>query len=521
MSPNLTRDVLKILVLGLVYGLLWYGLLRVSDAIWFPPAGLRLGALWLLPYRYWPSVALAEWGFVGIDAFLGDRAFDPAAFASLTILPTLFYMLVVRIFRGAREIKELRVPPLGAVLMSGALCAVVVSPFLAVFYNDGADWDSNKLVSVLTFIYGDFIGQLVLAPLLICLSMYGRSFFVEIKNSAALLMDAAILIGVFLLVTVLLDAREDLAAFLINLIYIPLLLLAFRRGWSGAAVGVTALGVFIQVVHRTQWMPSETFGLQITFAAIAVVSLMLGVAVSELRLRSQDIQQRNRDLAKANHELAQTADELSDIARRLVRTEEQGQRALADSLDQSMGRNLHTLGIQISMGFRQTSDQSALRLLESLREHVRETQDGLREALRRLRPRELDSAGLKAAMTRGLLRESLEDCGIGFDAHFYGEMHLLSEDTTTALYRIWQSIVDEAVQQQRSSNAVDAMLLSLRVLPRGDQHVSVEFDVSLQARGELEASSIPAVYDRALALRASYKVYSENNAVRHSVHAVQ
>jgi hypothetical protein len=65
------------------------------------------------------------------------------------------------------------------------------------------------------------------------------------------------------------------------------------------------------------------------------------------------------------------------------------------------------------------------------------------------------------------------------------------------------------------------MRVSLRVLPRGDQRLGIELDITLQGAGSSEASSLPAVYDRALAMRGSYKVYVEEGDVRHSVHALQ
>lgn len=41
------------LLLALAYALAWTGLVTVSHLLWFLPAGLRLGALWLTPSRRW------------------------------------------------------------------------------------------------------------------------------------------------------------------------------------------------------------------------------------------------------------------------------------------------------------------------------------------------------------------------------------------------------------------------------------------------------------------------------------
>ena len=50
--------------LALLYGISWQFLLLLSQALWFLPAGLRLGALWVNPSRLWPWRAAGEWASV-------------------------------------------------------------------------------------------------------------------------------------------------------------------------------------------------------------------------------------------------------------------------------------------------------------------------------------------------------------------------------------------------------------------------------------------------------------------------
>lgn len=488
-------------LLALGYGALWYALLRVSYEIWFLPAGLRLGALWVVPYRYWPWLALGEWGVLSMAVHFEGGDVTSSRFVALNILPWLLYAGTVWLFRGGRELGEARLPPLLAVLGSGLFCAGVISPLLTFFYSGPSQWASASLAGAFAYLYGDFIGQLVMAPLILLLASRQREQLLQSRLLASL----AILSLVMLMIMAMLDTRPDLSGFVISLVYVPLLLLAFREGWAGAALGVAVVGVFIEVMTRMGLLSAESVGLQISFAAIGSAALMLGVAVSELRQSHEELAHRNRDLAQANQELGHAADELSDISRRLVRVEEQGQRALADALDYEMARNLHSLGTQISLGFRQTRDEAALRLLESLREQVRETQDGLRHALRRLRPRELDSLGLKAALTRGLLREALEDAGIGFEAEFIGDVERLSGDASTALYRIWQAVVEDTVASKRAHT----MRLRVHVFPSAMDRYTVELDIRLSGEGVERAASLPPVHDRVLALRGDYQVRSE------------
>ena len=55
----------------LLYPFAWLGLFGISSMLWYLPAGLRLGTLWLLP-RLTPSVVyIMMWKFIGADAPYG------------------------------------------------------------------------------------------------------------------------------------------------------------------------------------------------------------------------------------------------------------------------------------------------------------------------------------------------------------------------------------------------------------------------------------------------------------------
>src|SRR5690606_18069915 len=44
----------------LLYPFAWLGLFGISGMLWYLPAGLRLGTLWLLPRRMWRAMAVIE-----------------------------------------------------------------------------------------------------------------------------------------------------------------------------------------------------------------------------------------------------------------------------------------------------------------------------------------------------------------------------------------------------------------------------------------------------------------------------
>lgn len=158
------------LLLALAYGLAWIALVSISHLLWFLPAGLRLGALWLTPSRRWHWLALGEWSAQVYMASRGDWAVVDTRFLAISVSPLLIYALVVRAVRGREAPVQLDDPRAMLTLLgTGLIGAAMVSPVLQHFIID----DTGRLdgaAGLFAFLYGDFIGQLVLAPLLVLLA---------------------------------------------------------------------------------------------------------------------------------------------------------------------------------------------------------------------------------------------------------------------------------------------------------------------------------------------------------------
>jgi two-component system sensor histidine kinase UhpB len=501
-------------LLGLGYGLLWQGLLPLSSVLWFLPAGLRLGALWVTPTRRWGWLAAGEWlGQAVLTAARGQPVLDPV-FLVLAVLPWLLYAAAVRAVRGAGADSRLEPPRrmlrlIGAGLASPAL----VSPLLARFVPEAGPETPGTLAGAFAFLYGDFIGQLVLAPVVILLSRAE----LRARLDRPLWRDLA-LQGVFAgTVFLLLSKRPDLAPYVLMLAFAPIFVVAFRHGWEGAAIAVALSGVLIELLVRQQLLPVGVTVLQLTLAVVGAGGLVLGAAISELRRHHHNLTRQHHELAQANLEIAQVADDLRTVSQRLVRLEEQGQRELAGELDYELGQAIHALGTRISLAFRDARDEQTLRLLESVREQVREMQDSLRRVLRQLRPQVLDSHGLRAAIAEGPLREMLDDAAVEFEPAFYGRIEALDEDARTAIYRICQAAVREATQTE----SMRRLRVKLDVMPGSAHRLRVELQLDLEASPFLEYPiepvPLPAISDRVIALGGRYEVSALAPGVRHHV----
>ncbi|KFN43913.1 MASE1 domain-containing protein [Arenimonas oryziterrae] len=500
--------------LALLYGLSWQFLLAISHVLWFLPAGLRLGALWLTPTRRWGWIALGEWsGLALVTLMRGDAVLDPV-FIALNIFPFLIYAALVMMVRGSPDETRIDDPTRMLLLVGTGLgCAALVSPLLSHYLPGGMGLARGSLAGTFAFLYGDFTGQLVLTPTLI-LALRPA---LRPPMGRALWRDIVLQCLFSLSVFAILQQRSDLAPYLLMLGFAPIFFVAFRQGWAGAAIAVTLTGLGIEALARLSALPVDMTALQLAIAVVGTGGLVLGAASSELRRSHEHLARRHRELGQANQDLGRIANELRNVSQRLVRLEEQGQRELAGELDYELGQAIHALGTRISLAFRDVRDEQTLRLLESVREQVREMQDSLRRVLRQLRPQALDTHGLREAIGAGPLREMLEDAGIDFESAFYGRLEALNDDAQTAVYRICQAAVSEATRME----SVHRVFIKLDVMPgqihRLQVEVLIEIESSPFVEFPIEANPLPAISDRVLAQRGSYVVEALSPGVRHLV----
>lgn len=499
------------LLLALAYALAWTGLVSVSHLLWFLPAGLRLGSLWLTPTRRWHWLALGEWSAQAIMASRGDWAILDTRFLAISVCPWLIYALVVRGLRGGEAAAKIDDPRgMLSLLGAGLVGAALVSPVLQQFMID----DSGRLDGVaglFAFLYGDFIGQLVLAPLLV---LVARDVSRQ-RLRAGLWVDVALQLLLSLSVFWLVRARDDLAPYVLLLAFAPIFFVAFRQGWEGAAISVAVVGVLIQGLAQMGLVPVDMRVLQLALAVVGGGGLVLGAASSELRRSHERLAQRHRELGAMNRSLSDSASELRNVSQRLVRLEEQGQRELAGELDYEIGRAIQALSTRISLAFRDVRDENMLRLLESMREQVREMQDSLRRVLRQLRPQALDTHGLREAMAFGPLRDMAEDAGIHYETGFGGRVESLNDDTQTTVYRICQAAVRDASRSQ----SVRRLLLRVDVLPGSDNRLQIQIDIEATALLDfpIDPNPLAAITDRVLAQQGSYWVEMLSAGVRHRI----
>lgn len=501
-------------VLG--YVLLWVALYQFAREVWFLPAGLRLGALWITPRRHWVWLALADFAAIAIINAFSLEIVDPGTMAALVFLPWSMYAAGVLLLRpgnppGAPDSPMAMARLLGA----GLIGAVLVAPLLSAFYGPPVQAGSG-LADAFGHLFGDLAGQLMLAPLIVLWALGSA----ESTRWRMLVRDGLLtLVPTAVLTSVLLLSHEEEVIFGYLIGFAPLLYLAFRHGWVGAACGVAAMGVLLEVGFRLHPASAVQAPLQIGLAATAVSALVLGAAITALRQSHALLAKRNRELSEGNQALAAMTRQMRDMARRLSRLQEQGQREMAAELHDELGQAVTALATRLSLAQKRGREPEVEALLGSLRLQAQQVHESLRRVLRQLRPAVLDAYGLQRALTEGPLRELLADAGVRFETALVGEVDALDEDATTAIYRIAQEAATNCVRHARASR------FQLRLwVGRGDDRGSfrVQLDLTddgsgMSAQALQGGHGLTGIRTRVLALGGEYAFRTGPEGTRHEV----
>ncbi|MFN3843178.1 MAG: histidine kinase [Rehaibacterium terrae] len=507
---------LRPLAWALAYIALWMALWSVSRTLWFLPAGLRLGALWVTPQRHWIWLALAEWTGLGLlGTVMGYNVFEPGSLA-LNALPWMLYAGSVALLRDGNPPGVPGTPvAMARLLAAGLLAAALVSPVLALYLPPG-EGGPDQALGAFGYLFGDVVGQVVLAPLIVLLARRGPMLPEPRRLAGDLLLVLMPMLGLM----AWLMLRTALGAGFGYLIaFAPLLYLGFRHGWIGPAIGLPLVGLAIEAAIVFDPALAAELQLQVGLAVIGAGALMLGASTTALRASHRLLAQRNAELSESNRSLQTLTGQLRDMSQRLTRLQEQGQRELAAELHDELGQAVTALATRISLGLRQTGDPEQRVLLESLRDQAGAVHDSLRRVLRQLRPAVLDAYGLQRALSEGPPREMLEDAGVEYRPSFAGEVDALDEDATTAIYRICQEAVTNCVRHARAR----VLTLRLEVVREPDgRHRRVRLEITDDGVGASRRPvsggyGLGGIRSRVLALDGEYAFTTGPEGTRHRI----
>ncbi|MFD0738318.1 histidine kinase [Lysobacter koreensis] len=490
-----------------LYPIAWAALFAGSSIYWFLPAGLRLGALWLLPRRAWWMLALVEWlGILALSLARGAFQSLPGLVSS-TVLPWCIYALVLRgIGRHGRERPTREVLP--RLLATGLLAAIFTTVALtAIDLNDDGVLPASLAATLVSYALGDFAGIVIMVPLLLVLHDQARPSRLPWR---ALLADGLVLVP--LAVALGLSALPALEApvYPLLLSLFPAFGLAYRFGWRPATVALGLLSIGVHAIAEPVaqlWGPGQ---MQLLVAVIGSAVLLLGVA-------SETQQQQRSELSATVQALSMRGTQLVEAANRIASLQEQERRRIGAELHDQIGQDMTAIATRLRVVERTAVDPDVRDGLASIRALVNDAHAHLREVINSLHPAVLDRFGLARALAEGPFAEMLADHDIDYSCQIDGDVDALPDNIASALYRICQ----EATTNCAKHGCGQRVYIHLTLLPRvggaelalqiGDYAGRLDIDTQHPGRGLLN------IRDRADAIGARYDFNAESGSPRHAV----
>jgi signal transduction histidine kinase len=290
-----------------------------APSVMWPGAGLICVALWLAPWRLWPVVLAVQFAVEIAMAGLWVRPFDPGIVAAYTSASTVGALLGSRVACALiTEPWQLRARHVGWFVLAaalGSLANALIGATVNQFaYHGGSFLLTTWLRDLQLWWAGNWLGTLVVAPLVVCWLSPLRRRHVELALSSGLELVLVTLVLAGLCVWVYSSARGT-AHWLLQLppmIFGVMVYAAVRLPprWTTTLFAMTALICSWLLMSRLGVFPADELFVQLgrmqTFlAALGMTSLALTLATAERNIVAGQLQrsrQRYRNFVEHSTE---------------------------------------------------------------------------------------------------------------------------------------------------------------------------------------------------------------------------
>jgi len=420
-------ELLKHAAVALSYTLGFLVLRQISFSHWVIFAGFRLCALLLVPYRYWPALVVGEMVPLGAIGFMHSERYGALWSVLYAFPPIALAMPVVRwckrslgMFNSSGHVKVL------TLLFCTLICAVLWTIINLITLSETklpANYPQlGYTVYAARWFIGNFLGVLTLAPLVLCVRELRANGVVSLKQmlSSSLVVEVLSVVFPSLAIFVWLclsTDQESLRQACRMGMFLPVIWMALRHGWHGAALGGAAASVAI-VLTMPERYDAGTLQAQVFMAFAITTMLLLGDRIAmlderESRGRSDArmaLALAQRNLILGEMQLRQTSDALEHVREGVQAT-----------YSQLLERLRHMLPVQDERDYRlraAVTQQQLFRLADSL--HPMVWREG----------------GLAAALRQGAIARALDDSDIRYWCNVRDRgIDRLSNGAQVALYR--------------------------------------------------------------------------------------
>jgi two-component system, NarL family, sensor histidine kinase FusK len=438
----------------------------VSIQHWFLLTGFHLVVLMLVPYRYWPALFIGDTARL---AYVSYACLDQYGllWAAVNTIPSIAYEApVVWWFRERWRL----FPTRGTVNMPVfVLCALVIA-IIATAETLGqlqitqlpTGYVIHYGAVTARMVLGNFMGVLTVAPVtlvvyqsFVAAGLRWRRWFRALLESRFLAEGA---LGVFPLIAFLvwLGTHNPQARVVAQMaMFLPVVFMAFRYGWQGAAVAGTLASLGIVTLMPTTDDP-VTMQAETLVAMAVSTMLLVGAHMATLARR---VEQEHFDSRMA-----------MALAHRNVALGEAQLRVTAQALDQLRSLTQGAFKLMLREDRRQpqpaTNDTVYRRRVESAQEQLFLLTDSLNPSMLRER-------GLSGALAHGSLARTLHAAGIKYWCDLRGPVNVLSQSMNLAVYRV----VCEAILEACLAHEPSDVLVKVRCGIHGRVWVVTMIDV--------------------------------------------
>lgn len=397
----------------LLYPLLWWLGLEVSNAYWFLPVGLRVAALMRVPARWWWALLLGEYLAGAANTLWHGYPLGVAGALFGSLLPFGLYAGAVAGWRKVTgETWPTHPRSFGQLLLAGASAAALTALDLTLLrWLDGRLGGQSPAEVVFSLLVGDLVGVVMLGPLLLQLgdprAAWRRlAVWREIAWSVLPLGLVLILIG---------RSQPEVQPYVALFALAPPLWLGYRAGWRGASLAFALASTAVYASSGEMADPRIESLLQFYLALVGIAGLVLGAVVSfEQRLRER-LRRSVGELAAANRRLTEQALEVRELGQRLVAAQENERQRIRSDLRGEFSQQISVLSTELSLLVRQVDRPELMAMLDALRAHVLALRDAAEACLDNLQPRGLAEGRLREAILETPLARSLHAAGVRFE----------------------------------------------------------------------------------------------------------
>tara|TARA_A200000159_G_scaffold163758_2_gene191088 strand:- start:16150 stop:17823 length:1674 start_codon:yes stop_codon:yes gene_type:complete len=437
----------RYLLMGLVYTFVFHAFWLVSREFetvtatvsWYLPAGIRLAAFLVCPYRAWPALVISEkltfFTLFSPGAALDESAFMSGSFGWLiahSVLSPAAVMVCVWLFR-----KYNRRPFFNNVnsVLSFLLSGVALSALLGLTFLGRRAMENTEFREILwpvwfDFILGDFVGILVLTPIVIVLL---QSKLTATRSKLLLLLA---LLWVTTLFSVILSFRSgfDFTYQLKYIAILPALFFAYRFGMHGGALATLLIGLtaFVASLHSNE----SPLAHQFYIVGMSITVLILGAAVEQSQQMTNQLLAANKNMEEKNRLLQEAINDIQALSNQLVATQEAERKRLSRDLHDDFGHRIVDLQLQLGLvASRMPAQNNALSTITC---KLDELYSAMKQSIGRLRPAGIDNLPLEHVLRNNDTLKSMQRAGVHCQLHGQGTPPSLSDEVRINVYRIIQ-----------------------------------------------------------------------------------